>query len=135
MYKLFCRTYQRSFKLASKFMPYRNPRLLEGEGALLQLPAVIQEYGVGNVLIVTDQGIAALGLMQPLLDELKTQQIDYVVYDQTVPNPTIHNIEEALTMYKNNRCQGIVAFGGGSPMDCAKGVRHVLHGQIKRFRK
>ena len=122
MYKVFCRTYQRSFKLASKFMPYRNPRLLEGEGALLQLPAVIQEYGVGNVLIVTDQGIAALGLMQPLLDELKTQQIDYVVYDQTVPNPTIHNIEEALTMYKNNRCQGIVAFGGGSPMDCAKGV-------------
>lgn len=122
VYKVFCRTYQRTFKLASKFMPYRNPRLIEGENSLVQLPAVIKEHGVYNVLIVTDQGIAALGLMQPLLDELKAQQIDYVVYDQTVPNPTIANIEEALALYKEKRCQGIVAFGGGSPMDCAKGV-------------
>ena len=79
-------------------MPYRNPQLIEGEGSLLQLPAVIKEHGVHNVLIVTDQGIAALGLMKPLLEELNAQQIDYIVYDQTVPNPTITNIEEALAL-------------------------------------
>ncbi|MPM90125.1 1,3-propanediol dehydrogenase [bioreactor metagenome] len=60
--------------------------------------------------------------MDELLKGLKDQGIDYAVYDKTVPNPTIDNIEEALQMYKAYRCKGIVAFGGGSPMDCAKGV-------------
>ena len=45
--------------------------------------------------------------------------VEYVVYDGTQPNPTIENIEEAKDMYNNNGCQGIIAFGGGSPMDCA----------------
>lgn len=122
MYKLFCRTYQGAFKLASYFLPWRKPELLEGRGSLGQLPELLKRSSINNVLIVTDQGIAALGLMDGLLTELEKKGLDFVVYDKTVPNPTIDNIEEALQLYIDNKCRGIVALGGGSPMDCAKGV-------------
>jgi alcohol dehydrogenase len=74
------------------------------------------------VLIVTDKGITKLGLMVGLLEGLKSVGTNYVIYDHTVPNPTNENIEEALMLYQKNECEAIIAFGGGSPMDCAKGV-------------
>lgn len=109
-------------KVSSVFLPWREPELLEGENSLLKLPKLIKEQGINRVLIVTDKGIVAIGLMNEFLQLLEDEGIEYVIYDQTVPNPTIDNIEEALEQYKANRCQGIVAFGGGSPIDCAKGV-------------
>ena len=122
MYKAYYRAYQQTFKIASHFLNWRKPELLEGKNSLLQLPAVIKQKAVNKVLIVTDQGITQLGLMQPLIDQLISEQIGYVVYDETVPNPTISNIEQAYAIYKEQNCEGIIAFGGGSPMDCAKGV-------------
>ena len=122
MYKAYCRAYQKTLKLASRFLKWRTPELLEGENSLLALPALVKEKGLRRVLVVTDQGIASLGLMNPLLEGLKVQQIDFTVYDRTFPNPTIDNIEEAYSLYKQHLCEAIIAFGGGSPMDCAKGV-------------
>lgn len=122
MYKFFCRIYQVIFKLVSYFLPWRKPQLLEGENSLNKLPALIKNKGIDSVLVVSDKGIASLGLMDGLLSGLSDEGITYVVYDKTVPNPTIDNIEEALQIYKINNCKSIVAFGGGSSMDCAKGV-------------
>lgn len=122
MYKTYCRAYQKTFKFASRFLTWRTPELLEGENSLLKLPALVKKKGLQRILIVTDQGIAQLGLMDPLLEVLQEQQIDYIVYDNTIPNPTIDNIEEAYRLYKTHSCEGIIAFGGGSPMDCAKGA-------------
>ncbi|MBP1760182.1 MAG: alcohol dehydrogenase, class [Firmicutes bacterium] len=122
MYKLYCRIYQSVFKVVSYILPWRKPELLEGENSLKRLPRLIKSKGIDNVLIVTDKGISSLGLMDGLLKHLSDEGVDFKVYDKTVPNPTIDNIEEALKVYKTNHCQGIVAFGGGSPMDCAKGV-------------
>jgi alcohol dehydrogenase len=122
MYKAYCRAYQKTFKFASRFLTWRTPDLLEGENSLLKLPELVKKKGLQRILIVTDQGIARLGLMDSLLEGLQERQIDYIMYDQTVPNPTIDNIEEAYTLYKAHSCEGIIAFGGGSPMDCAKGV-------------
>ncbi|WP_423802381.1 iron-containing alcohol dehydrogenase [Neobacillus sp. SAB-20_R2A] len=122
MYALYCRTYQGGMKVASFILPWRKPELLEGENSLSKLPTLIKSMRVESVLIVTDQGIVSIGLMDPFLDGLKNEGIQFSIYDKTVPNPTIENIEEAFQMYKENKCQGIVAFGGGSPMDCAKGV-------------
>ncbi|HWL23430.1 MAG TPA: iron-containing alcohol dehydrogenase [Ureibacillus sp.] len=122
MYNLYCRIYQQSFKFVKNFISFREPELLEGENSLNKLPDLIKSNGIGNVLIVTDKGITAIGLMDGLLTELKSLGVNYVVYDGTVPNPTIDNIEEALNLYRDNGCEGIIAFGGGSPMDCAKGV-------------
>ncbi|MFS0864783.1 iron-containing alcohol dehydrogenase [Fredinandcohnia sp. 179-A 10B2 NHS] len=122
MYKLYCRSYQKVFKVASNFLPWRNPELVEGEGSIQLLPGMIKKQNIESVLIVTDMGIVSIGLMDELLNSLKNEGISYVIYDKTVPNPTIDNIEEALSLYKKNHCQGIIAFGGGSPIDCAKGV-------------
>ena len=122
MYTAYCRTFQSTMKLGMKFLDWRKPELLEGENSLLKLPALIKSLHIKNLLIVTDEGISKLNLMDPLLAELETQQIDFVIYDKTVPNPTFTNIEEALQLYHAGRCEAIVAFGGGTPMDCAKAV-------------
>jgi alcohol dehydrogenase len=122
MFKLYCRAYQGVFRIAAHFLPWRRPELLQGEGSLEKLPGFMKEKGLDNVLVVTDEGLMSLGLLDGMLAGFDAAGIRYAVYDGTVPNPTIDNIEEALEMYKVNKCQGIVAFGGGSPMDCAKGV-------------
>lgn len=122
MSKLYYRTFQIALRITSYFLPWRQPQLLEGVGSLGKLPAFIRCKGIGNVLIVTDHGLVALGLMEGLLSGLSAAGIRYIIYDKTVPNPTIDNIEEALAMYRANQCDGIIAFGGGSPIDCAKGV-------------
>lgn len=122
MYNLYCRIYQAVFKMISYFLPWRKPELLEGENSLSKLPKLIKSKDIDSVLIVTDEGIVSLGLMDGLFKGLSSEGIDFVVFDKTVPNPTIANIEEALLIFNANNCKGIVAFGGGSPMDCAKGV-------------
>lgn len=122
MYKAYCRTFQGVMKTTSSLLPWREPELLEGENSLRKLARLIKKQGIESVLIVTVQGIISVGLMDEFLVDLKNERITFVIYDKTVPNPTIENIEEALQMYSNHNCQGIIAFGGGSPMDCAKGV-------------
>ena len=114
------RIYQKVLKLAMCFMDWSEPELLEGEGAVLKLPSFIKSKNISKVLVVTDKGLMKLQLLDPLFDELKKEGIDYVIYDGVQPNPTIPNIEECKDVYINNNCQGIIAFGGGSPMDCAK---------------
>ena len=122
MYKVYCRTFQGVMKTTSYFLPWREPELLEGENSLYELPLRIKSQNIESVLIVTDQGIVSVGLIDEFLEALRKEKIKFVVYDKTVPNPTIDNIEEALKLYHSNHCSGIVAFGGGSPLDCAKGV-------------
>nr|WP_251025928.1 iron-containing alcohol dehydrogenase [Bacillus sp. ISL-47] len=108
--------------MVSPILPWRNPELIEGVNSLDRLPEFIKTKAISRLLIVTDSGIRSLGLMDSFLQGLQNKGIEYIIYDKTVPNPTIENIEEALELYNNNHCQGIIAIGGGSPMDCAKGV-------------
>ncbi|MDK2868739.1 MAG: hypothetical protein PWP51_2993 [Clostridiales bacterium] len=118
----YCRLYQAGFRVGSNFLPWRKPEMIEGVNSVLKLPEVIKAKGLDRILVVTDSGIAKLGLMNGLLNALKDAGIHYVVYDKTVPNPTIDNIEAALSLYKANQCTALIAFGGGSSMDCAKAV-------------
>lgn len=122
MYKSYCRIYQTVFNVFAYFLPWREPELLQGRNSLNELPGLIKSKGIDCLLIVTDKVIVSIGLMDGLLNGLSEEGIDYIIYDETVPNPTISNIEEALQVYNVNQCRGIIAFGGGSPMDCAKGV-------------
>lgn len=122
MLKIYFRIYQGVFRIVSRVLPWREPVLIEGENSLRRLPKAIQEEKIERVLIVTDGVISSLGLMDSMLRDLTGAGILYTIYDRTVANPTIDNIEEALKLYHANNCQGIIAFGGGSSMDCAKGV-------------
>jgi len=122
MFKLYCRVFQALVRLVALIMIWRQPELLEGEGCVGLLPSRLKEKGIKNILLVTDKVVFSLGLADGLLLALKEAGINAEVYDKTVPNPTIDNIEEALATYKDKGCDAIVAFGGGSAMDCAKGV-------------
>ena len=128
MKKCYYRINQKVLKLGMGFFDWSEPELLEGEDSVLKLPAFIKDKGINKVLVVTDKGLMNLHLLDPLFEELKKQEIEYFIYDEVQPNPTIPNIENCKNVYINNHCQGIIAFGGGSPMDCAKaaGARVVL---------
>lgn len=118
--KCWYRINQKILKLGLCFMNWKEPTVFDGEGSVLQLPAFIKGKGINRVLIVTDKGLMSLHLLDPLFLELQKQGIYYIVYDDVQPNPTIPNIECCKDAYINHNCQGIIAFGGGSPMDCAK---------------
>ena len=75
-----------------------------------------------SLLLVTDKGLRGAGLTTPLEAMLKQNGISCAVYDETRPNPTTANVEDALRMYRECGCQAMIAFGGGSSMDCAKAV-------------
>ncbi|MGN0485862.1 MAG: iron-containing alcohol dehydrogenase [Acutalibacteraceae bacterium] len=118
--KAFYRVFQQTFKIAMYAFDWSEPETLEGPGAIKRLPALIKSKGLSNVLIVTDKGLMSLHLLDSLFAELDKEGVGYVVYDGTQPNPSIENIEDARQLYVDNACQGVIAFGGGSPMDCAK---------------
>lgn len=132
--KLWYRTYQTVFKFAMCLMDWSEPQLLEGAGSVLRLPEFIKNKGINKVLVVTDGGLMKLHLLDPMFAKLEEAGVEYVVYDGVQPNPTIPNIEACKDTYIQNGCEGIIAFGGGSAMDCAKaaGARVVKPNQSVR---
>ncbi len=116
------RTYQTGFKLAMPLLPWRKPVLLEGPGSTKKIPRLLQDLKINTVLIVTDEVLMKLGLLDGLITGLAESGCNYAIYDKTVPDPTIENVEEALKLYLEKGCKAIIAFGGGSPIDCAKAV-------------
>lgn len=144
-YEAYCRAYQGVMRAAVNVLDWTEPKLIKGAGAVKELPKTVKQLGYKNVLVVTDKGLMGLHLLDSLFEELKNNEIAYVVYDGVQPNPTIDNIEEARALYLGNGCEAIIAFGGGSPMDCAKacGARIArpdkqipqLRGQLKVLKK
>jgi hypothetical protein len=100
-------------------------RLLAGE---------CQRVGIGKPLIVTDAGVRAAGVLQQVLDALPAA-LRGAVYDGTPSNPTEAAVREAVALFRQHGCDGLIAVGGGSSIDCAKGAaiaaRH--DGPLKAF--
>ena len=119
---IYYRIYQLVLKIAATLIHWPIPTLLEGENSVLKIPAILSQKGIKRVLLVTDKTLTNLGITTPLLQALATEGIAANVFDETVPNPTIDNIESALNKYHSTGAEAIIALGGGSSMDCAKGV-------------
>ncbi len=115
--KIYCRAFQACFHIAIPILPYRDPKILH---SIEELPAEFKSQGINKVFLVTDSIIRKLA--EKLEALLPAEGIECVVYDKTKPNPTVANIEEALAIYNAEKCQAIIAFGGGSSIDCAKAV-------------
>ena len=79
-----------------------------------------KELGVKKPLIVTDKILVKIGVVQPCIDSLTEAGLGSAVFDDVVPNPHSELVEEGYARYVEAGCDAIVAFGGGSPMDCAK---------------
>lgn len=116
---IYCRTFQKIFKLAIPFMPYRKPKALRNYGELVHTLELNRKV---KPLIVTDKGITGLGLHKALVEAVQGSGMSAVIYDGTHPNPTVGNIEEAAELYRKEKCDCIIAIGGGSSIDCGKGV-------------
>ncbi len=102
-------------------------------GAIKLLRQECERTGITRPLVVTDQGVKAAGILQKALDALAGLPV--AVFDQTPSNPTEAAVRAATTVFHANRCDGLVAVGGGSAIDCAKGVaiaaRH--EGPLKHY--
>ncbi|MGN0803975.1 MAG: iron-containing alcohol dehydrogenase [Candidatus Coproplasma sp.] len=117
--KMYCRIFQTVLKIALPFLPYKSPEIVESIG---DIPQVLAWNGKIKPLIVTDSTIRRLGLLSGLEKSLNLKKIPYAVFDKVVANPTTDNVSDALEVYKKEGCDSLIAFGGGSPMDCAKAV-------------
>lgn len=120
--KIYCRVVQNAFKVGMYLIHFPSPKLVSGEDSILKVKDILKENNKTKVLVVTDNNLLKLGLLDKMLESFKENNIEYAMYNDVVPNPTITNIEEGLKLYNDNKCEAIVAFGGGSPMDTAKGI-------------
>jgi alcohol dehydrogenase len=101
------------------YVPSTN---LMGRGCLQELPALVKELGQKKALVVTDKFLNQSGLAGKVLAELDTIELEYVIFDDVKPNPTVRNVYEGVEVFKENACDFIVSIGGGSPQDAAKAI-------------
>jgi choline dehydrogenase len=91
-------------------------------GALECLADQVQALGVKRPMLVTDQGLVKAGLVERATAVLQAAQVDYVLFDGVIPNPPIKLVDDATAVYQAEKCDGLIGFGGGSPMDTAKAI-------------
>ncbi|MGZ8634072.1 MAG: iron-containing alcohol dehydrogenase [Solirubrobacteraceae bacterium] len=106
-------------------------RLVHGPGAVARLGELVAGLDVTRPLVVTDPGVVGAGLAERALASLG----EVVVFDEVRPNPDIELVDRGAALYANEGCDGLLAIGGGSPMDTAKGIGVVAAhgGSIARY--
>lgn len=117
--KAYCRIVQTVFKCALPLLPYREPKIIN---SVQELAPLFEKLKIKSILLITGPHLYAAQVTKPLETVLAERGIACTVYSETQANPTIKNVESALKRYEENACECIIAFGGGSPMDCAKAV-------------
>src|SRR5215813_8774452 len=98
-------------------------RIVLGAGALKRLPVEVQRLGITRPLLVTDRGVVQAGLAERVIDVLSSAGIVHVLFDGVTPDPTEKVVFAGLEAYQSAQCDGLVALGGGSPLDAAKLVQ------------
>lgn len=93
-----------------------------GPGARKELPGVVARLGYKKALVVTDKGLMKFGVAKMVLDVLDEAAIPYEIYDEVKPNPTVTNVKMGVEACKKVEADFIIAIGGGSSMDTAKGI-------------
>lgn len=93
-----------------------------GPGARRELPNVVKARGFKKALVVTDKGLMKFGVAKQVLDVLDEAKIPYEVYDEVKPNPTVTNVKQGVAACKQAGADFLIAIGGGSSMDTAKGI-------------
>lgn len=95
---------------------------LIGCGVVNEIGSRIRELGYNKALLVTDHYIAGSDILSKVTAPLESEKIDYVIYSEVDPNPTVKNVEEGLAILKENGCDFIISLGGGSPQDAASSI-------------
>ncbi len=98
------------------------PEFVYGDGALALVGRYARNFGARKALVVTDHGVAETEWLGHVLDSLKDAEISWVVFKDVTPNPKNYEVSAGVQFFRDNGCDIIIAVGGGSPMDCAKGI-------------
>ncbi|HEV8060663.1 MAG TPA: iron-containing alcohol dehydrogenase [Gemmataceae bacterium] len=101
-------------------------RVVYAAGAVVRLGALVRELGGTRVLLVTDPGLEAAGHPQKALASLAEAGLDTLLFDGVEENPTTRHVQIGLEAARGHRADFLVAIGGGSAMDCAKGINFLL---------
>ena len=115
-------TAMRAAGVVTGLLPIPQPMLLIGPGASRRLGQALCGFGHKKILIVTDRVVSGMGLPDGLTKALSEGGIAHVVFDAVLPDAPIPIIEEGIAFFEKHRCDAVVAFGGGSPMDAAKTI-------------
>jgi alcohol dehydrogenase class IV len=99
-----------------------STRVVYGPGSVAAIGDLAQELGVGRVLVVTDVGVSRAGICARVMAALTGAGVDVTVFDAVEPNPSMETVAKAWTLYRESGRDGVVAVGGGSPIDAAKAV-------------
>ena len=119
---IWCRTFQAVLKVGNYFMGYRMPHYLEGPGKIAELGTFLRSKGINDILVVTGSGMVRRGQVAPMLNGFEVNGIRYTLQTYDTTDPTSDDVEAGYKTYKENGCKAIVALGGGSRIDCAKGI-------------
>ena len=130
--KVYCRSFQGVMKIVLPMMPYREPVILE---SMDEVAKAITDKNLDNIMIVTDANIVKLNLLKNLIQCLTENNIKYEIFDEVLPNPTTDVVEKVVEKYTATNCQGIIAVGGGSVIDCAKGLGARIINPDKKLKK
>ncbi|MEZ8146749.1 iron-containing alcohol dehydrogenase [Enterovibrio norvegicus] len=114
------KTYMKALKIAARIIPIPRPTLFSGANSSEQLCEAIGLMNIGKLLIVTDKALVDIGLVGNIEAQLIANGVDFVRFSDVTPDPTYPQVEEGLALYHAEQCDGILAIGGGSPIDCAK---------------
>lgn len=114
------------------FMPSIS---LMGADCLKDAGDQVGELGFKKALIVTDKVLGQIGIVKKVTDVLDNKNIEYAIYDETKPNPTVKNVNDGLELLKEKECDFVISLGGGSAHDCAKGIALLATngGEIKDY--
>lgn len=103
--------------------------ILMGSGAALRTGLKVKQMGLKKVLLVYDKGLKDVGIADTIAESLKNAGIEIVVYDKVLPDPPDTMVEEGAVMARSEKIDGIVAVGGGSSMDTAKGINVLMNNE------
>lgn len=119
---LYYRIRQFILSIAMVILNRREQQLVIGANSIYQLPKMLDHGKTNRILLITTKGSLKRGLLTNLILELENDGITITIYSDISVEPTLEIIDEATHLYLNHHCQAIVAIGGGSVLDCAKGV-------------
>ena len=111
---------KRAAGVVTRFVPIPQPLLMVGPGAAARLARAVGDFGHRRILVVTDAVIAKLGLLAPLTEALAAAGSEFVVFDEVTPDAPIPVVERGLNVMRRQRCDAVLAVGGGSVLDAAK---------------
>jgi len=111
-------------------------RLVYADGALARLGELTRELGCRRVLLVTDAGLRAAGHVDTAIKALEREAVMVEVFDDVDTNPTTAHVDSGVTRARGMQADGLIALGGGSPMDCAKGINFLFNnpGRMEDYR-